>query len=186
MRNILLILILSIFLQGCFPVVVAGVGAGVLIAQDRRTSGAYVEDGAIEAKASNRIDTKFNNTVRVSTTSYNRNVLITGQVPNNDVKDQIEHIVANVKNVRKVYNELQVTRNNSLSTDSNDALISSNVKMRLIGDNRISANHIKVTTENGIVYLMGIVNRKEAAIASTIASGSQDVKQVVTLFEYVN
>jgi osmotically-inducible protein OsmY len=186
MRNILFILMFSASLQGCFPVVAAGAGAGVLMAQDRRTSGAYVEDEAIEAKAFDRIGKQFKDTVHVNVTSYNRNVLITGEVPDEATKAQVERIVANILNVGKIHNELVIAGLSSLTSRSNDTLITSNVKLRFVGDKRFSANSIKVVTENGIVYLMGIVNHAEAAAAGEVASGSQGVSRVVELFEYVN
>lgn len=186
MRNILFILILSASLQGCFPIVAVGAGAGVLMAQDRRTSGAYVEDEAIEAKSFDRIGKQFKDNVHVNVTSYNRNVLITGEVPDETTKTQVERIVANIQNVGKIYNELAVSGVRSLTSRSNDTLITSNVKLRFVGDKRFSANSIKITTENGTVYLMGIVNRAEASAASAVASGSQGVSRVVELFEYVD
>lgn len=187
MRIILLIMIFSASLQGCFPVVAAGAGAaGVMMVQDRRTSGALVEDEAIEAKAFDRIGAQFKDKVHVSVTSYNRSVLITGEVPDSDTKAQVERVVANIRNVGKIYNELVIGPNSSLTERSNDALITSNVKLRFVGDKRFSANTIKVVTENHIVYLMGIVKRSEGDAASEVASGSQGVKSVVTLFEYVD
>ena len=186
MRIILLIMIFSASLQGCFPVVAAGAGAGVMMVQDRRTSGAIVEDESIEAKAFDRISTQFKDNVHVSVTSYNRNVLITGEVPDSDTKAQVERVVANIRNVAKIYNELVIGPNSSLTDRSNDALITSNVKLRFVGDKRFSTNSIKVVTENNIVYLMGIVKHSEGQAASEVASGSQGVKSVVTLFEYVD
>jgi len=185
-RNILFILLFTASLQGCFPVIAIGAGAGVLMAQDRRTSGAYVEDQAIEAKAFDRIGKQFKDSVHVNVSSYNRNVLITGQVPNNEAKTQVERIVANILNINKIYNELTVAGNSSLSSRSNDALISSNVKLRFLGDKRFSANSIKVVTENGSVYLLGIVTHQEASAASAVASGSQGVSRVVEFFEYAD
>ncbi len=186
MRMILFIMVFSASLQGCFPVVAAGAGAGVLMAQDRRTSGAYVEDEAIEAKAFDRIGKQFKDTVHVNVTSYNRAVLISGEVPSEDVKAQVERTVANIQNVVKIYNELAVTGLSSLTSRSNDSLITSNVKLRFVGDKRFSANSIKVVTERNTVYLMGIVNHKEAQAAAEVASGSSGVSNVVTLFEYVD
>ncbi len=185
MRNILFILALSAALQGCFPVVAAGAGAGAMMVQDRRTSGAYVEDEAIEDKAINRISTQYKNTVHVNVTSFNRNVLISGEVPDEATRTQIERIVANIQNVGKIHNELTIGGAASLTSRSNDALITSNVKLRFVGDKRFSANNIKVVTENGTVYLMGIVNRSEANAAGAVASGSSGVSRVVELFEYV-
>lgn len=186
MRNILVVLILSGLLHGCFPVVAAGAGAGALMAQDRRTSGAYVEDESIETKAFDRIGKQFKDTVHVNVTSYNRNVLITGEVPDETSKAQVERIVANILNVGKIHNELVAAGASSLASRSNDSLITSNVKVRFVSDKRFSANSIKVVTENGVVYLMGIVNRSEAQAAAEVASGSKGVARVVALFEYVD
>lgn len=186
MRNILLILLLSASLQGCFPIVAAGAGAGVLMAQDRRTSGAYVEDEAIEAKSFDRIGKQFKDTVHVNITSFNRTVLITGEVPDNETKAQVERIVANILNVVKIHNDLAVAGNSSLTSRSNDVLITSNVKLRFLGDKRFNANNIKVVTERSTVYLMGIVNRAEGRAAAEVASGSKGASSVVELFEYVD
>lgn len=186
MRNILLVLMISVSLQGCFPVVAAGAGAGALMVQDRRTSGAYVEDEAIEDKAIDRIGKQYKDTVHVNVTSYNRNVLITGEVPDQAAKTQVERIIANIQNVGKIHNELAISGQSSLTARSNDALITSNVKLRFVGDKRFSANHIKVVTENGTVYLMGIVKPAEAHAAASVASGSSGVSRVVELFEYVD
>lgn len=185
MRNLLIILILSASLQGCFPVIAAGAGAGALMANDRRTSGAYVEDEAIETKAFDRIGKQYKSTAHVNVTSYNRNVLISGEVPDETAKAQVERIVANIQNVGKIHNELVVAGNSSMTSRSNDSLITSNVKLRFVGDQRFSANNIKVVTENGIVYLMGIVKPAEARAAGEVASGSSGVTRVVELFEYV-
>ncbi|HEX7454661.1 MAG TPA: BON domain-containing protein [Gallionella sp.] len=186
MRNILFVIIISASLQGCFPVVAAGAGAGALMVQDRRTSGAYIEDQGIETKAFDRIGKQFKSTVHVNVTSYNRNILISGEVPDETANAQIERIVANIQNVGKIHNELVISGQSSLTSRSNDTLITSNVKMRFVGDKRFSATSIKVVTENGTVYLMGIVNHAEAHAASEVASGSSGVSRVVELFEYVD
>lgn len=185
MRNLLFILLISTSLQGCFPVVAAGTGAGILMGQDRRSGGAYVEDEGIELKAFDRIGKQYKNAVHVNVTSYNRNVLISGEVPNDAARVQVEFIVSKIQNVGKIYNELVIAGNSSLASRSNDSLITSNVKMRFVGDKRFSANSIKVVTENGTVYLMGIVNHAEAANAGESASASKGVARVVELFEYV-
>lgn len=185
MRNILFILMISASLQGCFPVVAAGAGAGVLMVQDRRTSGAYVEDQAIETKAFDRIGKQFKDTVHVNVTSYNRNVLISGEVPDEAARVQIERIIANIQNIRNIHNELAVAGASSLTSRSSDTLITSNVKLRFVNDKRFSATSIKVVTENGTVYLMGIVNHVEANAAAEVASGTKGVQRVVELFEYI-
>lgn len=186
MRIVLLLLAVTSLLQGCFPVVAAGAGAGVMMAQDRRTSGAYIEDEAIENKALDRIGKQFGDKVHVNTTSYNRNVLLSGEVPDENTKAQVERIVANILNVRSIYNELTIGEPSSLSSRGNDTLITSNVKLRFVDDQRFSATHVKVVTEYGTVFLMGILNHAEANAAAEVASGSKGVARVVKLFEYVD
>lgn len=186
MRIVLLLLAVSGLLQGCFPVIAAGAGAGVMMAQDRRTSGAYIEDEAIENKALDRIGKQFGDKVHVNVTSYNRNVLLSGEVRDETSKAQVERIVANILNVRSIYNELTIGEQSSLASRSNDILITSNVKLRFVDDQRFGASNVKVVTEYGTVFLMGIVNHAEADAAAEVASGSKGVARVVKLFEYVD
>jgi osmotically-inducible protein OsmY len=184
--SLLLLGLLSASLQGCFPVVAAGVGTGVMVAQDRRTSGAYFEDQGIEFKASDRVGKQFGDTVHVNVTSYNRNVLLSGEVPNATVKAQVGKLVFGTENVRNVNNELIVAGASSLSSRSNDGMITSEIKLRFVRDQRLNADHVKVVTENGTVFLMGIVTRAEADGASEIASSTSGVQRVVKLFEYLD
>jgi osmotically-inducible protein OsmY len=185
MRILVFILILSASLQGCFPVIAAGAGAGALMVNDRRTSGAYVEDQAIETKAFDRVGKQFKSEVHVNVTSFNRTILISGEVPDPAAKTQVERIVANIQNTGKIYNELAVAPLASLSSRSNDTLITSNVKMRFMGNKNFSATSIKVVTENSVVYLMGIVTHAEATAATEVASGSRGATRIVPLFEFV-
>lgn len=185
MRNLLFILILSASLQGCFPVVAAGAGAGALMASDRRTSGAYIEDEAIENKAFDRIGKQYKSTVHVNVTSYNRNVLLSGEVPDDAAKAQVERIVANIQNVGRIHNELTIAALSSLADRSHDTVVTSNVKLRFMRDKRFNATNVKVVTERSTVYLMGIVKQAEAQAAAEVASGSSGVDRVVELFEYV-
>ncbi|HZW26038.1 MAG TPA: BON domain-containing protein [Gallionella sp.] len=188
MRVILLLLLalLAGSLQGCFPVVAAGAGAGVMMAQDRRTSGAYVEDEAIETKAFDRIGKQYKNNVHVNVTSFNRNVLISGEAPSEAVKAEIGKLVRGIENVRNVNNELVVSGVSSLTSRSSDTLVTSDVKLRFMQDKRFDAGHVKVVTENGSVFLMGIVYRAEADAATEIASTTGGVQRVVRLFEYLD
>jgi len=183
---LLLIVLVSGSLQGCFPVVAAGVGTGVMMAQDRRTSGAYVEDQAIETKASDRIGQQFKNAVHVNVTGFNRNVLISGEVPSDAIKTEIGKLVASIENVRNINNELVVSGTSSLTSRSSDSLITSNVKFRFMDDKRFSANHVKVVTENGTVFLLGIVKHAEADAATEVTSTTSGVQRVVRLFEYLD
>lgn len=173
-------------LQGCFPVVAGGVGAGAMMAADRRTSGAYVEDEGIEWKASAAVKEKLGDLVHVNITSYNRNVLVTGEVPNESVKTQLPGIIAGVPNVRGITNDAQVAGHSSLTARSNDALITSKIKARMIDSAEVQANLIKVVTEGGTVYLMGLVTRSEADAATSVARTTSGVRKVVRVFEYID
>jgi osmotically-inducible protein OsmY len=188
MRVILLALLAlaSASLQGCFPVVAAGVGTGVLMVHDRRTNVAFIDDQKIETSAFERIDRQIKGVMHVNVTSFNYNVLITGEVPDESTRDEIGKIVNGIDKVRKVSNELSASANSSLASRSNDSLITSNVKIRLLGDQHFNAEHIKVVTEHGTVFLMGIVKRAEADAATEITRTTQGVKQVVRMFEYLD
>lgn len=173
-------------LQGCFPVVAGGVTAGVLMATDRRSSGTYVEDEGIEMKAVSRISEQFKDRVHVNVTSYNRKALLTGEVPSEDLKAQVEQVVAGVPNVAGITNDLQVAGISSLSARSNDTYITSKVKARFIDANRFSANHVKVVTESGVVYLLGMVTEREAKAAIEVARTTAGVRKVVNVLEVVS
>lgn len=188
MRKLLILLLLGVIpaLQGCFPVVATGVGAGALMMDDRRTSGAYIEDQAIELKASSLIESKFKDAVHVNVTSYNRNALLTGEAPSEEVKQEAGQIAQGVANVRSVTNEIAIAGLSPFSTRSNDTYITSKVKGRMIDAKKFSANWVKVVTENGVVYLLGLVTHKEAEDATEIARTTTDVKKVVKVFEYLD
>lgn len=186
MRKTLIALPLVLgLLPGCIPVVATGVGAGVLMAEDRRTSGTYIEDEAIELKVAGRLREKYGSVAHVNATSYNRTVLLTGEAPTAALKSEIAAMVAAVENVRSVVNEIAVREPTPLSSRSNDAFITSKVKARFVDARRFQANHVKVVTENGVVYLLGLVRRQEADAAADIASRTTDVKKVVKIFEYI-
>ena len=185
-RLLLLLVLASASLQGCFPVVATGVGAGVLLAQDPRTKDAIFDDQTIEMTAARHIDEQLKSVMHVNVTSYNHRVLISGEVPDEQTKGKVGGIVSAIEKVQVVYNELAVAPSSSLVSRSNDALVTSNVKLRFVNDNRFSADHIKVVTENGTVYLMGLVRHAEADAASDVASTTQGVRSVVRLFEYLD
>lgn len=173
-------------LQGCFPVVATGVGAGAALVSDRRTSGTYVEDEGIEWKVASRIRERFGDAVHVNVTSYNRNVLLTGEIPNESVRGELDRIVAGVDHVRGVINEVVVGPHSALTSRGNDALITSNVKARFVDAQRFSAHHVKVVTEANVVFLLGIVTRAEADAAAEVARTSKGVRKVVRVFEYIS
>ena len=184
--NYLLLAAMLGALQGCFPVVAAGVGAGALMAADRRTTGAYIEDETIEDKALSQISTKYQNTVHVNVTSFNRHVLLTGEVPNDAAKSEVEKIVAGIPNVKLIHNELAVSGLSGMASRSSDTVITGDVKLRFLNNKDFQATNIKVVTENGVVFLMGMVYRKEAAAATEIASTTKGVQRVVKVFEYLD
>ncbi len=170
-------------LQGCFPLAVTGMGAAALMASDRRTTGTYIEDESIEWKAVARLR-EDSRGAHVNVTSFNRRVLITGQAPTEDEKRRIEGIVRSVPNVREVTNEMTVGTVSTLTSRGNDALVTSNVKARMVNAARFSPNHVKVVTEAGVVYLMGIVTPEEAEAAVEVARTTQGASSVVKVFEY--
>lgn len=172
-------------LTGCVPLVATGIGAGTLMIVDRRSSGAYVEDEAIEWKTRNRIGERFGTRTNVNPTSYNRNLLLTGEVPDNATRGEVERIAAEVPNVRAVTNETVVGPVSTLSTRGNDTYITSKIKARFVEAGKFSANHIKVVTEGGTVFLMGLVTQAEADAATEIARTTGGVQKVVRIFEYI-
>ena len=172
-------------LPGCFPLVATGMGAAILVADDRRTTGSIVDDEAIENKALLRIQQRHNE-AHVNVTSFNRIVLITGEARSAEVRSDIERIVREVENVRSVQNEMSVGQTTTLMLRGNDSVQTSKVKARMLDANKFRANHVKVVTENGIVYLMGLVKRQEAQDATDISRTTSGVQRVVRVFEYMD
>lgn len=184
--NYLLFAAMLASLQGCFPMVAAGVGSGALMAADRRTAGTYIEDEGIEDKATSQISAKYKDAAHVNVTSFNRHVLITGEAPNEETKTDIARIVAGVQNVKAVSNELVVSGVSTLSSRSGDSIITADVKLRFINNKVFEPDQVKVVTENGSVFLMGLVYHKEADAAAEIASTTRGVLRVVKVFEYLD
>lgn len=182
---VLLLAALSTTLTGCFPVVAGGAAAGGLAAADRRTSGAYVDDEGIEWKALAELEKQLRNKIHVNVTSFNRNVLLTGEAIDENTKKQAESIAKEIANVRSVTNELQIGLASTIPSRSNDTYLTSRVKGQMLKENRFPSNYVKVVTENSVVYLMGMVTRKEAEDAVEIARGIDGVEKVVKVFEYV-
>lgn len=184
---IYLLLAILPLVQACAPLVVGGATAGgVMVAQDRRTVGTMTEDEGIELKAAGRIGERFKDGVHVNVTSYNRTVLITGEVPDATAMAEVERIVRSVQNVKGVHNELAVAGVSSFTARSNDAIITSKVKARFLDAGKFNALHVKVVTENGVVYLLGLVNKQEAADATEIARTTSGVRKVVRMFEPID
>lgn len=170
-------------LQGCIALLGAGAVAGGLSLNDRRTSGTQLDDEAIELKSGGRIRDAIGDNGHVIVTSYNRIVLISGEVPSESDKAAAAKAVAGIENVTNVVNELEVGPNSTLSTRSSDTVITARVKSALIDAKDIQASAIKVVTERGIVYLMGRVTEREASRAADIARAQASVMKVVRVFE---
>jgi osmotically-inducible protein OsmY len=190
-RNLKWLLILLFpFISGCAVLVaagvVSGVGAGAAVSQDRRTSGMFVEDEGIEFKSGRRISEKMGGDVNVNVTSFNRNVLLTGEAPTEGLKKEIGKLVAGVQNVRKVTNEIAIGDVSSFASRSNDALLTSKVKARFLDSEEFQVNHVKVVTEDAVVYLLGLVKVREGDSAANIARSTSGVRKVVKVFEYLD
>lgn len=172
-------------LHGCFAAVAAGTGAAVLVAEDRRTTGIYFEDQNIEQKVTNALRAKYggNDQVQARVTSFNRYVLLTGEVPDEATKTDIGVIALGVENVRNVQNELVVGPPTSLGERTSDAALTTRVRGRFVSENKFQPNHVVVTSRNGVVYLMGMVTSQEADAATEIARTTGGVQKVVRVFE---
>ena len=172
-------------LQGCIPMVATGITSGVLASVDRRSLGTQTEDESIEWKASARVSEKLGDQAHTNFTSFNRKVLLTGEVPTADAKAEAETIVSGVANVQGVYNELVVGPVSSYSTRSNDSFITSKVKSRSVDTGKFNPVHVKVVTEAGTVFLLGMVTQPEADAAINVARTTAGVKRVVNLLEII-
>lgn len=173
-------------LSACAPLIVGGAVVGGVMAVDRRTTGTQIEDEGIELRAANRIRETLGDRVHVNVTSYNRQALLTGEVPNAQDRQAVEQIVSQVENTRSVVNDLAVMPNTTLGQRSSDTFITGKVRASLVDAQDISANSFKVVTERNIVYLMGRVSQREANRATEIARGVSDVRKVVRVFEIVS
>ena len=174
-------------LQGCATAVVGAAATGGAIAQDRRSAGVFVSDQEIELRARKRLAESIAvSDASISTTSYNRQALLTGQVVDEATKQRAGEIVKAIPDVRNVFNELAVRGATSMSSEANDTAITSKVKTRLLRDERTPGTQIKVVTEAAVVYLMGILKRSEADVATEIARTTTGVAKVVVLFEYID
>ncbi len=188
LRTLALLALLGILpqLQGCIEMAVVGAGAAALASDDRRSLGAQTEDKSIDLNGGDRVSTRFGDKVHINVTSYNRNVLLTGEAPDAATKAQIERIVREIPNVRGVVNEIQIAGVSAYSARANDSYLTSKVKARFVDNGgNFSVNQVKVVTESSAVYLLGLVTRKEAEAAAEIARTTGGVQKVVRVFEYI-
>jgi osmotically-inducible protein OsmY len=172
-------------LSGCVALVAGGAISGTLAASDRRTFGAQTEDQSIQFKAANRLRNTIGDAGHINVNSFNRRVLITGEVPDEASKATAEREVRAVEGVISVTNELEVAGLSSYTSRSSDAIITTKVKASLVDMKDISANSYQVVTERGVVYLQGRVTQREGQIGADVARGVSGVTKVVKVFEYI-
>ncbi len=174
-------------LTGCAAVVVGGAATGAAVSLDRRTAGTVVGDQEIELRAFNRLRENFaKGSISVSATSYNRQLLLTGQVPDEATRTKVEATVRPIPDVRTVFNETAVSGATSFTSEGNDASLTAQIKARMLQDKRVPSIHVKVVTEAGVVYLMGLLTHAEADAATEVARSTGGVIKVVKLFEYID
>lgn len=176
----------SALVSGCAPLLVGGVVTAGVVAADRRTSGAQLEDQAIELKTASAFRENLLEGYHINISSFNRQVLLTGEVPNEQERQNAEQLARKIDNVRNVFNDLLVSPSSTLTQRSNDTLITGRVRARVIGTDNLPSNSIKITTERGIVYLQGLVTQREASLATEVARTTTSVNKVVRVFEYIS
>lgn len=179
----------TVSLQGCtgleVPLIAAGFATGTIAAADRRTLGTQVEDRGIQLKAENRLSEKFGPDSHINATVYNRRLLLTGEVPDEATRRAIEKEAATIENVRVIVNELRVDLKSSLSSRSNDAVITSKVKAAMIDNQNIYTGAFKIITERGNVYMLGLATEKEADYAANVIAGVSGVEKVIKSVDYI-
>ncbi|OFZ91382.1 MAG: hypothetical protein A2V78_10550 [Betaproteobacteria bacterium RBG_16_64_18] len=178
-------LLSAFLLQGCIEAMVVGGATGAFVAADRRQPEVVAGDERVGLTALARIGNRFGDNTHVNVTSYNYNVLLTGEVPDAKAKSEIERIVLQIPQAKGAVNELQVAGPATLTSRGNDTYLTGRVKGAFVTENKFQANHVKVVTESGVVYLLGLVTHKEADDATAIARSIGGVKKVVRIFEYL-
>ncbi|MSQ71832.1 MAG: BON domain-containing protein [Betaproteobacteria bacterium] len=175
-------------LTGCIQAAIIGTATGVMVANDRRQPEVVGGDERVEWTAASRLGERYpkRDDIHVNVNSYNYTVLLTGEVPNEEIKGDIEKLMGRIASVKNVVNDLQVGKPTAMSARGNDSFITGKVKGNFVTANKFSAIHVKVITENAVVYLLGLVSNKEADDATGIARGVNGVRKVVRIFEYVS
>ena len=183
-RLIALICVLTLS-HGCAAIFIGGAATGVNVAQDRRTTGTFIEDQAIELKSMDAIlqDKEVSSQTHLNVTSFNTVVLVSGEAPTEELRQRAIQLVKNIKKVSHIHDEITIAGPSSLMSRSGDTLITTKVKSKLIAKTP-NGMHIKVVTENGVVYLMGLLNREDASKATEITRQTAGVQKVVKLFQY--
>lgn len=176
----------ALSLQGCVGLVVGGAVAGTFAATDRRTLGAQTEDKAIALKGESRLSHAFGEAAHINVNTYNRRVLLTGQVADQQTKEAAEREVRAIEGVQTVSNEIQIAPLASFSERSNDLLLTTKVRTSFIDNKELYGSAFKIVSEQGVVYLMGLVTQREGNLAGQIASGVSGVHKVVKVFDYIS
>ncbi len=177
-----------LLLQACAPIILGGAATGAAVANDTRTTGTFVEDEAIELKIRNALlsDKSMQGIAHINATSFNTNVLLTGEAATEATRQKVVTIAKRTAKVNHVFNEITIAAPSALMARSSDTLLTTNVKTRLLAEKSIKGSRIKVVTEAGVVYLMGIISREQGNGAAIIASRASGVQKVVKLFQYTD
>ena len=185
-KNLFSLLGILLLLNGCAAAVIGGAATGANVAHDRRTTGTFIEDEAIELKSLKALseDKTFSRQVHLNVTSFNTIVLVSGEATSEELRQRAIDIVRNIPKVTHVHDEISIAGPSSLLSRSADTLITTKVKTKLIAEKNLDGTHVKVVTENGVVYLMGLLNREDADRATEIARQTGGVQKVVKLFQY--
>ena len=185
---IFLIFFSTTILSGCAAVAVTGVAAGASVAADKRTTGTVIEDQSIELKATEAIfsNKELRKMIHVNFTSFNTIVLVTGEAPTEELRQNVIELVRNIQKVTSVHNEITIAAPSSFISRSSDSVITSKVKTKLVADKQATALSTKVVTEKGVVYLMGLITRVQADDATELARKTGGVQKVVRLFQYID
>jgi osmotically-inducible protein OsmY len=188
--NLLLTALASAVLGGvlsaCAPLIVGGAAVSAIVATDRRTSGTQLEDEGIELRAASRLRDALGDKAHINVTSYNRQVLLTGEVPNEQARQTAEQVVNKVDNVKGSVNDLAILGNSTLTQRSSDVLVTGKVKASLVDAKDLYIGAFKVVTERGTVYLMGRVTQHEADRATQMTRTIGGVQRVVRVFEIIS
>lgn len=187
MRLLPMVAVLLMLLSGCAPVLVAGgMAGGALLVSDRRSNENYIEDQKIETRTGNGIKARFGDNTHVNITSFNRQLLLTGEVPDEKTRSEVVDLAKRGDKVRAVFNEIKIGPVSGLAARSQDTWITSQAKTQMLNTRAFAPNHIKIVTESSIVYLLGLVTRKEGDAAAAIAARVPGTHKVVTVFEYTD
>lgn len=182
--NAVAILLSALMLQGCVAVVAGSAAVATKTATDPRTVGTQVDDGTLELRVSNALakDQQIRTDAHVVATAYQGKVLLTGQAPSQEIADRAKQITMGVDGATEVYNEVRIGQKVSLGTSSSDTWITTKIRSQLLGSDQVKSSNVKVTTENGEVFLLGLVTQDEAKAAADVASRVSGVKHVTTAF----